>query len=49
VVLLGAAVRSGALGLTETDIAEAIRARLPEKLQELNQRALRYTKTIDGN
>ena len=49
VVLLGAAVRSGALGLTEADIAEAIRARVPEKLQELNQRALRYTETIEGH
>jgi indolepyruvate ferredoxin oxidoreductase beta subunit len=49
VVLLGAAVRSGALGLSEADIAEAIRARLPEKLQALNQRALGYTKTIEGN
>ena len=49
VVLLGAAVRSGALGLTEADIAEAIRARVPEKLQELNQRALKYTETIEGH
>ncbi len=45
VVLLGAAVRSGALGLSEEDIADAIRQRLPEKLWELNLRALEYTNT----
>ena len=43
VVLLGAAVRSGALGLTGADVEEAIRRRLPEKLQDLNRRALAYT------
>ena len=43
VVLLGAAVRSGALGLTQQDVEEAIRVRLPEKLRPLNFRALAYT------
>ena len=43
VVLLGAAVRSGALGLTEADILGAIRRRLPEKLHALNERALSFT------
>lgn len=40
VVLLGAAVRTGALGLTEEDIADAIRRRVPERFQDLNLRAL---------
>lgn len=43
VVLLGAAVRSGELGLTLEDIQTAIRNRVPEKFQELNVRALTYT------
>jgi indolepyruvate ferredoxin oxidoreductase beta subunit len=43
VVLLGAAVRSGALGLTEEEIEEAIEGRVPEKLHDLNRRALAYT------
>lgn len=42
-LLLGAAVRSGALGLTEEDIREAIKKRLPEKHHALNFRALSYT------
>ncbi|MGN0666521.1 MAG: indolepyruvate oxidoreductase subunit beta [Huintestinicola sp.] len=41
VLLLGAAVHSGALGLTEEEIAEALKKRLPEKLHELNLKALR--------
>ena len=40
VVLLGAAARSGALGLTEDDLLAAIHERLPEKLWALNERAL---------
>ena len=44
VVLLGAAVRSGELGLEERDIIEAIHERLPEKFHELNERALKYSK-----
>lgn len=43
VVLLGAALRSKALGLSEEDVIQALKARLPEKLHELNQRALMYT------
>ena len=42
VVLLGAAVRSGELGLAEEDIEEAIRQRLPEKLWELNIKSLKF-------
>ena len=44
ILLLGAAVRSGALGLSEEDIKEAIRERVPEKFHELNFRALEYRK-----
>ncbi len=40
VVLLGAAVRSGALGLTIEDLQDVIRERLPEKLHEINFKAL---------
>jgi indolepyruvate ferredoxin oxidoreductase beta subunit len=40
VVLLGAAARSGALGLTPEDLSGSIRERLPEKLHALNERAL---------
>lgn len=48
ILLLGAAVHSGALGLSEEDIADAIRARLPEKLHELNLQALTYVKKQAG-
>lgn len=43
-LLLGAAIHSGALGLSEEDIKDAIRRRLPEKFHELNFRALEYTR-----
>ena len=43
VVLLGAAVRTGALGLTAEDIEGAIRRRVPERFWDLNTRALAYT------
>ena len=43
-ILLGAAVRSGALGLTEADLEAAVRARIPEKFHELNLRALAWAK-----
>ena len=42
VVLLGAAIRSGELGLEEEEIVQAIRERVPEKFWELNQKALRW-------
>ena len=42
VVLLGATVRSGTLGLTIEDLQEVIRERLPEKLHEINFKALSY-------
>ncbi len=42
VVLLGAAARVGKLGLSIEDLREAIHQRLPQKLWELNERALGY-------
>ena len=42
VVLLGAAARSGELGLATADLARAMRALLPERLWELNERALAF-------
>ena len=47
VVLLGAAARAGELGLSEHDLLEAIHSLLPEKLWELNERALAYTTKCD--
>lgn len=41
-ILLGAAIQGGALGLTEEEIKTAVRERLPEKFHELNFRALEY-------
>lgn len=45
ILLLGAAIHSGALGLTEKEIKEAIQDRLPEKFHELNFQALAYVRT----
>ena len=45
VVLLGAAVRSGELGLTEEDLEGAVRERVPAKFLELNRRALAWAGT----
>ncbi len=42
VVLLGAAVRSGALGLSAEDVRSAIHERVPERFWELNDRALAW-------
>ncbi len=42
VVLLGAAARTGALGLSTDDLLDAIHGRLPERLWDLNERALSY-------
>ena len=44
ILLLGAAIFSGALGLTEEEIQDAIKERLPEKLHALNYQALQYFK-----
>ena len=41
-ILLGAALSTGALGLTREDLEHAIRARIPEKFHQLNFRALAY-------
>ncbi len=43
-ILLGAALRSGALGLEEEDLREAIRTQIQEKFHELNLRALGWAK-----
>ena len=44
ILLLGAAISGGALGLTEEELREAIKDRLPEKFHDLNYRALQYFK-----
>jgi indolepyruvate ferredoxin oxidoreductase beta subunit len=41
-ILLGAAVHSGALGLEAGDLKDAVRRLIPEKFHELNFRALDY-------
>ena len=41
-ILLGAALRSGALGLEAEDLKDAVRRLIPEKFRELNFRALDY-------
>lgn len=43
-LLLGAAIHSGALGLNEDEIKDAVRERLPERFHELNFRALTYVR-----
>ena len=43
VLLLGAAVRTGELGLEREDIEAALHEKVPARFQELNDRALRYT------
>ncbi len=43
-LLLGAAIHSGALGLNEDEIKDAVRERLPERFHELNFRALAYVR-----
>ena len=45
VVLLGAAVRSGALVLGEDDVRGAIRRIVPERVQDLNMRALQFARS----
>jgi len=44
VVLLGAALRSGELGLTEDDLEKAVRERVSEKFLALNQKALAWSR-----
>lgn len=44
VVLLGAAIRSGELGLEEAEIMEAMKERIPENLMDLNMRALTWSR-----
>lgn len=44
IVLLGAAVRSGALGLTQADIQAAILDKVKPQFHQLNLRALDYAK-----
>ena len=44
VVLLGAALRSGELGLSEEDLENAVREKVPEKFLELNKKALSWSK-----
>lgn len=44
ILLLGAAASTGELGIEKEDIRAAIRQKLPEKLHELNFRALDYVK-----
>ena len=41
-ILLGAAIRSGALGFSREDMRQAILERIPERFHELNFRALDY-------
>ncbi len=43
-LLLGAAVQSGALGLSEEDMKKAVISRLPEKFHALNFSALEYVR-----
>ena len=43
VLLLGAAISGGTLGITTEEIKAVIRERIPEKLWELNFKALTYT------
>ena len=44
ILLLGAALHRNALGLSEDDIKDVIRERLPDRFHELNFRALEYVK-----
>ena len=44
-ILLGAALKSGALGLTEEELKNAILAKIPEKFHALNFKALSWAQT----
>ena len=43
-ILLGAAVKSGALGFSEEEMRQAVLTRIPQKFHELNLRALEWAK-----
>ena len=43
-LLLGAALRSGGLGLNESSLTEAVKENVPPKFLELNLKALAFTK-----
>jgi indolepyruvate ferredoxin oxidoreductase beta subunit len=47
-LLLGAALCAGALGLTEEELRAAVTEKVPEKYRELNLRALSYYKNTVG-
>ena len=44
VVLLGAAIRSGELGLSEEDVEKAIKEKVPARFLELNKKALAWSR-----
>ena len=44
VVLLGAAIRSGELGLSEEDMEKAVREKVPERFLKLNRKALAWSR-----
>ena len=44
VVLLGAAIRSGELGLSEEDVEKAIKEKVPARFLELNRKALVWSR-----
>lgn len=44
VLMLGAAAHTGALGLSEEELCGALKKRLPEKLWEMNLKALAYVR-----
>ena len=46
-LLLGAAVESGELGLSADDIRQVIKERIPEKFHQLNFQALEYAKGLN--
>jgi len=45
VVLLGAALKSGSLGLTEADMQQALNEKVPAKFLELNRRAFSWSES----
>lgn len=47
VLMLGAAIHSGALDLRMEDIEETLRSRLPEKVIDMNLKALHYVERLE--